>query len=177
MPKKKIAFILGTAREGRTSERVARFVFDVASKREDIEPTFVDVRDYAQTATHAKDQPTEVKNRWMALAATMDGFVIISPEYNHGYPGELKMFLDNAYAEYVGKSVAIIGVSAGPVGGARMVENLKPILSAFQMTIINASAYFANVNTLFGPDGMILDPEGWGKRITGVLDEVVKYTK
>ena len=103
--------------------------------------------------------------------------VIISPEYNHGYPGELKLLLDNAYDVYEGKPVAICGVSNGPIGGARMAEQLKLVLSAFQMMIINAAVYFANVNELFETSGEIKNTEYWEKRVHGMIDQVIKYTQ
>lgn len=57
-----------------------------------------------------------------------DGLVIVSPEYNHGYPGEMKLMLDQLYKEYNRKPVGICGVSSGALGGARMVEQLRLIL-------------------------------------------------
>jgi NAD(P)H-dependent FMN reductase len=177
MNKKKIVFLLGTARAGRLSEQVARYVFSHAKMRDDVEAIFVDVQDFPQTATIAKEQPAEGKDKWRAIAAGADGFVIISPEYNHGYPGELKMLLDNAYEEYRGKPVAIMGVSSGPIGGARMMEQLKPVLSAFQMMIINLAVYFANAGTLFDETGVLKDVAGWDKRIDGVINEVVAFTR
>jgi NAD(P)H-dependent FMN reductase len=174
MIKKNIMFILGTSREGRLSEHVARFVFSCAKERDDFTPLFVDVRDYVQTSTEGLEEEKLIVLRKMITEAA--GFVIISPEYNHGYPGELKMFLDNAYKEYEGKPFAICGVSDGPVGGARMAENLKPVLSAFQAIIINAAVYFAFVKELFDEAGNIKEPEMWKRKVSGMLDQVIKYT-
>lgn len=172
---KKIIFLLGTAREGRKSEKVMAFVLDVARKRSDIEPEFVDIREYPQSATEGL--PKELKEKWDHLVKEAHGIVIVSPEYNHGYPGELKMFLDNAYDAYEGKPVALCGVSSGPIGGARMVEQLKLVLSAFQMMIINAAVYFANVNELFDASGTIVNGDYWEKRVNGVLDQILRYAK
>jgi NAD(P)H-dependent FMN reductase len=170
---KKIIFLLGTAREGRKSEEVFNFVLDIAKKRSDIETQPVDVRDYSQSATEGLSKP--LTEKWQQMLKEAHGVVVVSPEYNHGYPGELKMFLDSAYKDYEGKPVAICGVSNGPIGGARMVEQLKLVLSAFQMMIINAAVYFANVNDLFDTSGAIQNREYWEKRVEGMLDELVKY--
>ncbi|MFM7088364.1 MAG: NADPH-dependent FMN reductase [Candidatus Paceibacterota bacterium] len=170
---KKIIFLLGTAREGRKSEGVFNFVLDIVKQRSDIEPQLVDIRDYPQQATEGLS--TSLTEKWRQMIKEAHGLVIVSPEYNHGYPGELKMFLDNAYAEYEGKPVAICGVSNGPVGGARMVEQLKLVLSAFQMMIINAGVYFANVNDIFDTSGTMQNREYWEKRVNGMLDELIKY--
>jgi len=171
---KNILFLLGTAREGRMSERVARFVVDCAKERGDIEPVLVDVADFSQTKTNGNG---DAKEAWNALLQKADGLVIISPEYNHGYPGELKLFLDNAYEAYAGKPVAICGVSDGPVGGARMAEQLKLVLSAFQMMVINAAVYFANVHEHFDDTGSVNNVDFWKKRVNGMLDQVIKYSK
>lgn len=170
---KNILFLLGTAREGRMSERVARFVVDCARERGDIELVFVDVADFSQTKTNGNGA---AKKAWNALLQKADGLVIISPEYNHGYPGELKLFLDNAYEAYAGKPVAICGVSDGPVGGARMAEQLKLVLSAFQMIIINAAVYFANVHEHFDDSGNINNVDFWKKKVNGLLDQIIKYS-
>lgn len=170
---KNILFLLGTAREGRMSERVARFVVDCAKERGDIEPVFVDVANFPQTKTEGN---SSAKETWNALLEKADGLVIISPEYNHGYPGELKLFLDNAYKAYVGKPVAICGVSDGPVGGARMAEQLKLVLSAFQMIVVNAAVYFANVHEHFDDAGNINNEDFWKKKVNGLLDQVIKYS-
>lgn len=172
---KKIIFLLGTARKGRKSEKVATFVLDIVKKRTDIEPEFVDIRDYPQSATEGLSK--ELVEKWDKLVKESHGMVIICPEYNHGYPGELKMFLDNSYKAYEGKPVAICGVSNGPIGGARMAEQLKLVLSAFQMMIINSAVYFANVDDIFDATGAIVNHEFWEKRVNGMLDQVLKYAK
>lgn len=171
---KKIIFLLGTAREGRKSEKVFNFVLDIAKQRSDIEIQLVDLRDYPQTMTQGLSKP--LTEKWRKMLKKTHGIVIVSPEYNHGYPGELKMFLDNAYEEYEGKPVAICGVSSGSVGGARMAEQLKLVLSAFQTIIINAAVYFANVNGLFDTSGAIQNRAYWEKQVNGMLDELIKYT-
>ncbi len=171
---KNILFLLGTAREGRMSERVARFVVRCAKERGDIDVAFVDVADFSQSKTKGNSVAEEA---WDAFLQKADGLVIISPEYNHGYPGELKLFLDNAYEAYAGKPVAICGVSNGSVGGARMAEQLKLVLSAFQMIVINAAVYFVNVDEHFDDSGNTNAMDLWKKKVNGMLDQVIKYSK
>lgn len=126
MQKLIIPVLLGTGRDGRASEAVAKAVarelarFGFSSK-------LYDVRDFAATATE-KTPPS-----WARLMKRADGLVIVSPEYNHGYPGELKILLDSAFDEYKRKPCGIVGVSAGVFGGARMMENLIPVLLEFSM--------------------------------------------
>lgn len=170
---KKILFVLGSVRDGRKSEQVAKYVLSVAKNRSDLEPVFVDVRDFPQT--HTLGLSKELSEKWNGLVSGSSGLIIIAPEYNHGYPGELKLLLDSAYEAYKNKPVAICGVSSGPYGGVRMAENLKPVLSAFQMIIINTGVYFTNAGSLFSDSVEINNKEFWDKNINGMIDEVLKY--
>src|SRR3989338_5841568 len=122
-----IPIILGTARAGRRSEHAARFVFGKMKKREGIETEFLDVRDFRLSATDDTGE-TEVAKKLAAITGRADGFIIVAPEYNHGYPGELKMMLDMSDGEYAKKPIAICGVSEGATGGARMMEQLRNVI-------------------------------------------------
>jgi NAD(P)H-dependent FMN reductase len=75
-----------------------------------------------------------------------DGLVIVSPEYNHGYPGALKSVLDLLLKEYIHKSVAFAGVSAGPWGGTRVIEAMLPIARELGLT-----ATFTDLNFVMLP--------------------------
>src|SRR3989344_7966247 len=111
-----IPIILGTARKGRRSEKAANFVLQEFQKQEGVETELIDVRDYRIAATDNTGDLPEAK-KFSEKAARADGFIIVSPEYDHGYPGELKMMLDMLYDEYNRKPVAICGVSMGQSGG------------------------------------------------------------
>src|SRR2546430_15955415 len=106
-----IPIILGTARQGRQSENVARFVFEEATKRADVETELIDVQNLPMRLDDAGEQMKDT-----AFSATIDrcdGIIIVAPEYNHGYPGLLKHALDMNLKEYIHKAVGICGVSAG----------------------------------------------------------------
>ncbi|MEA2715396.1 MAG: hypothetical protein QOG91_424 [Candidatus Parcubacteria bacterium] len=167
----KIPVILGTAREGRQSEKVARFVRDRAAVY-GFDSELVDVRDYLQM--HTEEKPME---KWKAKAAAADGFIIVSPEYNHGYPGELKIFLDSAYDEYARKPLAIVGVSSGLIGGARMIEQLRLVCTELGMVMCRAPAFFQRVKTLFDEQGNLENREEWEKKIEHLCTEVEWYAK
>lgn len=171
---KKVLFILGTAREGRRSERVASFVLSCARERGDMDVTFLDIADFAQTRTGGliEDKLEKLKNALIVAEA----LVIIAPEYNHSYPGELKMFLDNADKEYVGKPVGFCAVSSGVIGGARMAEQLKLVMSAFQMFIINRVVHFPKVTELWDEAGELREPDAWKVRVNAMLDDLLKYS-
>jgi len=118
------------------SEHVAKYVHETIQKMGDIESVLVDPRDH----THNETIPTWVDDErakpWRDITAKADGFIVVFPEYNHGYPGELKLLWDMAYDEYNGKPVVMVGVSAGGLGGARGIENFIPVLVACGMTVL-----------------------------------------
>jgi NAD(P)H-dependent FMN reductase len=168
-----IPVILGTAREGRRSEHAARFVYEEVKKQEGIETELVDVRDYRLPATDDTGE-TETAKKLAVITGRADGFIIVSPEYNHGYPGELKMFLDMSDGEYAKKPVAICGVSEGAVGGARMMEQLRSVIIDLNAVPVLAAVYFAKVEELFGENGAIQDKSYEG-RVSKMLDSLLWY--
>ena len=123
-----IPVILGTAREGRQSEKVAKFVLETV-KEAGHETALADARDFRLPATDNTGAPAPAK-KLAQIVSRADALIIVCPEYNHGYPGELKMMLDLLYDEYAGKKVGLCGVSMGPLGGARGLQALKLSLVA-----------------------------------------------
>jgi NAD(P)H-dependent FMN reductase len=172
---KNIIIILGTSREGRQSEKVAHFVLDVAKKRSDASFSLIDILDFPQNKSLSLSK--EKKTLWQSNLKKADALLIISPEYNHSYPGELKLFLDNEYEAYRDKVAAICGVSSGNVGGARMIEQLKLVLNAFEMRIIKRNVFFSLVNDIFAEDGEVKEKEIWTKRVNELLDDIITALK
>src|SRR3989344_8049671 len=119
-----IVVVLGTTREGRQSETAAKYVAERVTRRPDMEVTFFDVRDLVYDGMDEGEQIKEQNAAWRDMVIAADGLVIVTPEYNHGYPGSLKLALDTLLKEYIHKAVALVGVSSGGLGGARGVELL-----------------------------------------------------
>ncbi len=165
-----IPIILGTAREGRQSEKVAKFVLGEL-KDAKIETELLDVRDYRVSATDNSKKSASAK-KLASKISKADGLIIVSPEYNHGYPGELKMMLDLLYEEYAGKPLGIVGVSSGPLGGARMVEQLRLVAIELHMHNIREALYFSGVKDLFDELGELKEKETWKKRTKKFFDEL-----
>ena len=94
------------------------------------------------------------------------------PEYNHGYPGLLKHALDTNLEEYIHKAVGICGVSAGPFGGARMIENLLPVLRELGLVTIFNDVNFSHIGDVFDDNGKLLD-EAFIGRIDKFLNELI----
>ena len=166
-----IPVILGTAREGRQSEKVAKYVLDLV-KKAGIESEIIDARDYRIPATNNTGEIPEAK-KLAAKIVPADALIIIMPEYNHSFPGELKMMLDMLYEEYENKPVGICGVSSGPVGGARGMQSLRLVCIGLRMRPINAAVYFANVSDLFDKNGAIKD-NSYEKKVMGLIDSLRK---
>lgn len=168
-----IPVILGTARENRVSEKAAKFVLGEMVKFTDIETELLDVRDYRLEATdNTKTQ--EVAKKLSEKISRADGLIIVSPEYNHGYPGELKMMLDMLYQEYFKKPVGICGVSMGGLGGARMVEQLRLVAIELRMVPIREAVYFSNASQLFDEGGNMKD-QSYVSKLKTFIDEMSWY--
>jgi NAD(P)H-dependent FMN reductase len=169
-----IPVILGTPRQGRSSEEVAAFVTAQLALLPGVETMLVDVRDLLLPLTGAGE---DIKDpAFSELCMRADGFVIVAPEYNHGYPGLLKHALDTNLKEYIHKPVGICGVSAGGFGGTRVIENLLPVMRELGLVTIFWDGNFSNVRNLFGPDGEPLDP-AYVKRIQKFAKELIWMAK
>ena len=133
----RIGIILGSTRPNRNGEQVAKWVYDVASRRTDAEFELVDLRDYPLPHLDEPLPPSmgqyqnEHTRQWADKIASFDGFVIVTPEYNHGTSGVLKNAIDFLYAEWNNKAVGF--VSYGGVGGARAAEHLRLVAGELQM--------------------------------------------
>jgi NAD(P)H-dependent FMN reductase len=165
-----IPIILGTARRGRESENAARFVFEQTKKRADIETELIDVCKLPMKLDDAGEQMKDPM-----LSATIercDGLIIVTPEYNHGYPGLLKHALDMNLEEYIHKAVGICGVSAGSFGGARAIEALLPVMRELGLVTIFWDVNFGNVKKLFDEQGNLLD-QSYVRRLDKFLNELI----
>ncbi|MBI3420636.1 MAG: NAD(P)H-dependent oxidoreductase [Candidatus Sungbacteria bacterium] len=167
--------ILGTAREGRRSEHAARFVHEELQKREEVQTDFWDVRDFRLPATNDNQESSALVKKYREMVAAVDGLIIVTPEYNHSYPGELKMMLDMAYEEYEHKPVALCGAGGG-MGGVRAVEQLRSVIIELKAMPILEAVYFSNIGDLFDAEGKITNP-AYHERVQKLLDELVWYAK
>jgi NAD(P)H-dependent FMN reductase len=139
----KIGIIVGTTRPGRHADAVAMWVHDHASKRTNAEFQIVDIADFhlplldepmpPSMGQYAKDHT----KAWAAKIASLDGFIFVTPEYNHGIPGSLKNAIDFIYKEWNNKAAGI--VSYGTVGGVRSAEQLRQVLGEMQIADVRAS--------------------------------------
>ena len=169
-----IPVILGTVRKGRASENVARFVFGEVKKREGVETELIDIRELrfpVDDAGEAIKSPS-----FSETVARADGLILVTPEYNHGYPGLLKHVLDSNLKEYIHKAVGLVGVSAGPFGGTRVIENLLPVMRELGLVTIFWDVNFSSVQKVFANDGTLRD-DSYLRRIDKFLNELIWMAK
>lgn len=167
-----IPILLGTNRRERRSEDVARWVFSQLENREEIESQFFDVRDFDLPQDHYGTEIAEDFPEWRDAIIKADGLVIVTPEYNHGYPGILKSVLDILLKEYIHKAVAFVGVSAGVWGGTRVIESCVPMVRELGLAVTFSDLNFPQVQNKFDDDGNLLD-KAYESRVQGFLDELV----
>jgi NAD(P)H-dependent FMN reductase len=133
----RIGIILGSTRPGRNGEQVARWVLEQASRRTDATFELIDLLDYPLPHLDEPLPPSmgQYQNQhtkeWAAKIASYDGFVIVTPEYNHGTSGVLKNAIDYLFAEWNNKAVGF--VAYGAVGGARAIEHLRLVAGELKM--------------------------------------------
>lgn len=138
----KIGIILGSTRPGRNGEAVAKWVQNIASQRSDAEYELVDLLDYdlphldEPLAAAQGQYAGEHTKKWAAKIAEFDGFVFVTPEYNHSTSGALKNAIDYLYAEWNNKAAGF--VSYGADGGVRAVESLRLIAAVLQLADVRA---------------------------------------
>ena len=165
-----IPLILGTPRQGRQSEHVARFVLSEMKKRPEIETELIDVRELKMTLNDAGQEMQDPDYAKKMVRA--DALAIVVPEYNHGYPGMLKHALDMCLEEYIHKPVGFCGVSAGPFGGARVIENLLPVVRELGLAASFTDVNFSGVRSAFDDAGNLKDEKYVG-RVAKFLNELV----
>lgn len=166
-----IPVILGTARKGRMSAHAARFMVAQLERRApDVATGLVDV---AAMTLPLDDAGEAIKDAALSeMLAGADALVIVSPEYNHSFPGLLKHFLDGYLKEYIHKAAGVVGVSAEPFGGARGIQDLLPVLRELGLVAIFWDVNIGTVQTVFDESGRLLD-EAIVRRTDKFLDELV----
>jgi NAD(P)H-dependent FMN reductase len=166
-----IPIILGTPRQGRQSEHVAQFIAAQIRERNDVETELIDIRTLAIAIDDAGE--TIKDPTFAAIVERADALIIVAPEYNHGYPGLLKHVLDTNLKEYIHKAVGICGVSAGPFGGTRVIQNLLPVMRELGLVTIFNDLNFSEVQNLFDASGNLIDPHPQVRRLDRFMTELI----
>jgi NAD(P)H-dependent FMN reductase len=176
----RIGIILGSTRPGRKSEAVGHWLLEQARTRTDAEFEIVDIAHYKLPlldepipASMNQYQNAHTK-AWAARIATFDGFIFVTPEYNHGPSAALKNAIDFIYKEWNNKAAGFVGY--GSLGGARAVEHLRLILAECQIATVRGQVGlslftdFENFTT-FKPG------THHGPAVNALLDNVVLWSR
>ena len=174
----RIAVVVGTTRPGRKAETVARWVHELAVERGGAEFEVLDLEafglplldeplppsmgQYSRVHTHA----------WSQAVARFDGFVFVTPEYNHGIPGSLKNAIDFLNAEWANKAAGFVGY--GVVGGARSIEQLRLVLAELRVATVRAAVYL-NIVTDFTNFTEFTPGPHQAEFLQQTLDQVVEW--
>ncbi|MCW2525750.1 MAG: NADPH-dependent reductase [Pseudonocardiales bacterium] len=174
-----IGIILGSTRPGRNGEAVARWVYDLARTRIDAKFEFVDLKDFNLPHLDEAVPPSlgqyanDHTKAWAATIARFDGFVFVTPEYNHSTSGALKNAIDFLYAEWNNKAAGF--VSYGSLGGSRAVEHLRLVMAELQVATVrnqvalSLSSDFVDYSKFTPRDHHVLG-------LAAMLDQVIAWS-
>lgn len=175
-----IPVILGSTRRGRQSAKVARFVADRMQKDERIETEILDLLDYnfpiMEERLRRRDDPPLRVVEFSSKISRADAVVIVSPEYNNGYPGVLKNALDYLGPEYKRKPIAIVTVSGGGFGGLNALAQLRLVTLGLDAFPIPAALPFSHVQNVFAEDGTLQEP-AYEQRADAFIAEVLWFAE
>jgi len=138
----RVAVVTGSTRPGRRNEAVAHWVHGVAAARTDAEFELVDIATFALAQLDEPAMATSGKYihphtlAWSEKIASFDGYVFVTPEYNHGVSGALKTAIDFLYREWNNKAAGFVSYGGG--GGLRSVEHLRLIMAELQVADVRA---------------------------------------
>jgi NAD(P)H-dependent FMN reductase len=165
-----IAVLAGTTRVQRESIKAAQFVAAIGRQQPDVDIIFVDPKDFNFPGDG--NDPEGKDPRYSEITAKADAFFIVTPEYNHSFPGSLKRMLDSELRNYNHKPVAFAGCSNGNWGGTRAVESLVPAVRETGLVVMSWDVYFPYVQNIFDETGNP-KPE-FAERYTKSLNKLYK---
>jgi len=183
----KIHVIIGSTRQKRFAEKPAAWIYEEAKKRPELDVELVDLRDYPLPFFDEPISPArmegkysnDIVTKWAQKVAEADGYIIISPEYNHGYPAVLKNAFDHIYPEWNNKPVGF--VSYGSAGGARVIEQLRQVVIELQMAPIKAAIHIPSqvYRSIIRPEaGNTSNPfDTLQNQANAFLDQLIWWTK
>jgi NAD(P)H-dependent FMN reductase len=175
----KIAIIIGSTRPGRKGDVIARWIHDLAVKRGDAEYELVDLKNFDlphldETMPAAMGQYHHPHTRtWAQTIASFDGYVFVTPEYNHSTSGVLKNAIDFLYAEWNNKAAGFVGY--GSAGGARAVEHLRLVMGELQVADVRAQVALS-VFTDFEHFSTFIPAAHHEDAVRVMLDQVVAWS-
>lgn len=165
-----IGLIYGSARQGRFCDTIAQWVLSHIGKGNEFS---VDILDPKQLNLPYDLPPSddEATIEFKSRLAACDAFIVVTPEYNHGYPAPLKVLIDAAKQEWQRKPVAFVSYG-GISGGLRAVEQLRQVFAELHSVSIRDSVSFANPWDLFDSSGNLKQPEPLSNNLDFMLEHL-----
>src|SRR3990167_10755308 len=172
-----IAVLIGTTRVQRESDKAAKYIAEFGRRIENVDIILVDPMDFT---FHGDGNDPEGKDpRYTEITEKADAFFIVTPEYNHSFPGSLKRMLDSELANYNHKPVAFAGVSNGHWGGVRAIESLVPAVRETGLVVMSWDVYFPNIQDVFDETGVIVDEysKRYETNVTKLYTELIWFAR
>ncbi|TAK04601.1 NADPH-dependent oxidoreductase [Patescibacteria group bacterium] len=177
-----VQIILASTRDGRIGDKVTAWVAEKAKARTDFTSELVDLRDWPLPHFNDPKLPGtgeysfDYTKKWSEHVQKADGFIIVTCEYNHGYPGVLKNALDHLYKEWNGKPVAFVSYG-GVAGGTRAVEQLHQVVNELRMVSVHDEVNIPFVAKAFDAGGTFLQEDVHGPKLEKLFVELADKLK
>lgn len=179
--KMNLLIILGSTRQGRMSDTIANALNGLLSNRTDINAQLIDLRDYQLPFLDDTIVPSRRKiitdptiQQWSDTIKQADGFIMVVPQYNNGYPAVFKNALDLLYVEWNNKPVGLVSYSGGPSGGAYVISSLRPVMEELKMILVEPVITIPTAWKAIDVQGKLLDTSIEGTLNT-MVDQIVKH--
>ncbi len=175
----KLAIITGSTRPQRVNESVARWVYETARQRQDAEFELVDIKDFDLPLLDEPVPPSMGQysqphtKAWAAKIDSFDGYVFVTPEYNHGISGALKNAIDFVYREWNNKAAGFVGY--GSAGGVRAVESLRLVMGELQVADVR-NQVMLSLFTDFENFSVFKPASHHEKSLTNMLDQLIAWS-
>ncbi len=175
----RIGVLLASTRQGRRGEGIARWLHALVAERPAVEVELLDLREYPLAAYAHREMPPaietkytdDLERRWSEKVHGVDGYVIVTPEYNHGYPGNLKNAIDHVHMGWWYKPVAFVGYG-GTACGARAVEQLRSVAVELRMVPVRGEVNIRLIGLELDAAGSPKDPL-YAKMAKGMIDQLL----
>ncbi len=180
----RVGVILASVREGRRGEAFARWILALVSERPGVEAALLDLREWPLPPYASKDTPAAAEKgyaagsleaRWRDAVAALDAVVVVTPEYNHGYPGQLKNALDAVYAAWNHKPIAFVSYG-GFASGARAVEQLRLVAVELRMVPVREEVNVRLVGYAADERGHPADPV-YARKAKAAIDDLLWWAR
>ena len=160
-----IALIVGSTREHRLADRVAKWVAEAAQEMKEWSVTILDLKEFDLPVYHDETLPAAMHGsysnehvaKWSKAIHGADAFIFLTPEYNHSVPAALKNALDWLYPEWADKPAGLIGYSSSPIGAARAIEHLRNILATLAVPTVKTGLTIGRAQDVITEDGLCHD--------------------